>query len=105
MYRNRTIKALLLTILLMMLMNFAAVSEENDISSDFRIDSYGTITEYLGSDTEVIVPDRINGIEVKNIGSSAFIDCINIKSITLPEGVTSIGDFAFRGCSGLTSIT
>jgi hypothetical protein len=39
------------------------------------------------------------------IGSYAFYDCSSLKSITIPESVTSIGERAFRGCSSLTSIT
>lgn len=33
-----------------------------------------------------------------------FWSCISIQSITIPDGVTEIGDFAFKDCWGLTSI-
>ena len=39
-----------------------------------------------------------------SIGSSAFQNCRNITSITIPESVTSIGDNAFSGCESLTYI-
>ena len=39
------------------------------------------------------------------IGNSAFIGCSGLTSITLPSSVTSIGAAAFKGCSGLTSLT
>ena len=39
-----------------------------------------------------------------SIGEYAFASC-NLTSITIPDGVTSIGDGAFNGCYGLTSIT
>ena len=42
---------------------------------------------------------------VTSIGNYAFRNCSNLTSITIPDGVTSIGDHAFEGCSGLTSIT
>ena len=42
---------------------------------------------------------------VTSIGDYAFCNCSGLTSITIPEGVTSIGDLAFCGCSGLTSIT
>ena len=34
-----------------------------------------------------------------------FCDCTNTKSITIPNSVEKIGDFAFAECSNLTSIT
>ena len=38
------------------------------------------------------------------IGDYAFFGCSRLTSITLPSGVTEIGAWAFSGCSGLTSI-
>ena len=39
------------------------------------------------------------------LGDSAFKGCSGLTSLTIPSGVTSIGDRAFHGCSGLTSLT
>ena len=39
------------------------------------------------------------------IGPSAFRGCSGLTSLTLPDGITKIGDYAFYGCSGLTSLT
>ena len=39
-----------------------------------------------------------------SIGQSAFYGCVFI-SITIPNSVTYIGDFAFARCTKLTSIT
>ena len=38
------------------------------------------------------------------LGDYAFKGCSGLTSLTIPSGVTSIGDWAFLGCSGLTSI-
>ena len=38
------------------------------------------------------------------LGNYAFSGCSGLTSLTIPSGVTSIGDRAFEGCSGLTSI-
>ena len=50
--------------------------------------------------TDLIIPDSVT-----SIGEYAFYGCSELTSITIPESVTSIGDYAFSGCSGLTSIT
>ncbi len=42
---------------------------------------------------------------VTSIGDSAFEGCSSLTEITIPEGVTSIGDYAFYNCSSLTEIT
>lgn len=49
---------------------------------------------------EIILEDGIT-----SIGDFTFSDCTGLTSITIPDGVTSIGSFAFRGCTGLKSIT
>ena len=42
---------------------------------------------------------------VTSIGDGAFRGCWGLTSVTIPNSVTSIGDEAFSGCSGLTSVT
>ena len=49
---------------------------------------------------ELIIP---NG--VTSIGAYAFYECNGLTSITIPDSVTSIGENAFYNCSGLTSVT
>ena len=42
---------------------------------------------------------------VTSIGDLAFSGCSRLTSISIPDSVTSIGALAFDGCSGLTSVT
>ena len=46
------------------------------------------------------IPDGVTGI-----GNGTFSNCSGLKSIEIPEGVTHIGFNAFSGCTGLESIT
>ena len=41
---------------------------------------------------------------VKNFNYT-FYECLSLTSITIPDSVTTIGDFTFYGCQSLTSIT
>ena len=41
----------------------------------------------------------------ESIGDRAFYGCTGLTSIAIPNSVTSIGDYAFYDCTGLTSVT
>lgn len=43
--------------------------------------------------------------DVTTIGDFAFIDCSNLESVKIGNSVTTIGNSAFSGCTSLTSIT
>ncbi|KUM19154.1 hypothetical protein AS885_09225 [Flavobacterium psychrophilum] len=42
---------------------------------------------------------------VTAIGESAFENCNNLTSVTIPNSATTIGEYSFVGCSGLISVT
>ena len=58
-------------------------------------------TLVTGCKTSVVPDDG----SVTSIGDYAFNGCTGLTSITIPDSVTSIGDYAFYVCSGLTSVT
>lgn len=64
-----------------------------------------TITKYTGVGGEVVIPDTIDEKSVTSIGNYAFRNCTDLTSITIPDSVTLIGDSAFYRCTGLTSVT
>ena len=53
----------------------------------------------------LVIPAILGGYPVTSIGNYAFYGCSGFTSVTIPDSVTSIGDEAFEGCSGLTSVT
>ena len=46
-----------------------------------------------------------NNNSVTSIGNYAFYGCTSLTSITIPNSVTSMGDYAFQGCSSLSTAT
>ena len=95
---------------------------------DITSDTECTVTGIgYTKDTELVIPDNIDGYTVtaignyafegkkflritlpdtlKEIGTGAFSECPRLESIAIPAGVTYIGDWAFSECSSLTDIT
>lgn len=66
--------------------------------SDFVI-TKRVLEVYLGSDEAVTIP-----YGVTSIGNYAFGNCIFLTSVVIPSGVKSIGDWAFRYCQSLRSV-
>ena len=88
------------------------------------------VSKYKGNDRIVYIPDVFNGYPVTSIGTNSFLDNLAIEKILIPKTIEtiyssafsgvenlksidfeedikliSIGDYAFYGCSSLTSIT
>jgi hypothetical protein len=64
-----------------------------------------TITGYEGTNTDVAIPARIDGLPVTSIRAGAFVDSYVLERIIIPETVTNIGEWAFEGCAALFSVT
>ena len=79
---------------------------KGSIEGDFAfnvIDGVNTLVAYLGDDSAITLPDSYKG-EGYVIGSSAFNGCSGLTSVTIPEGVTSIGSSVFYCCSNLKKL-
>ena len=64
----------------------------------------GGITITGGNETEVIIPEEINGKSVTEIGDKAFADRDDLISVDIPDSVTKIADSAFEGSDDVTII-
>lgn len=77
-----------------------------DVNTKTASVAYNNDSPYNGS---ISIPSTIsyNGItyKVSGIESSSFRDCSDLISISIGSNVTNIGNFAFNGCSGLTTVT
>ena len=60
---------------------------------------------YTGAQTNLTLPEKSSSGKAYDIYRYAFKGCTSLTSITIPEGVTSIGREAFSVCTSLTSIT
>lgn len=67
--------------------------------SDFVIEN-GVLKEYIGNATVVTIPEGVT-----SIGNCVFTSYEDLVEIIIPEGVTSIGDSVFDGCKNLRKIT
>ena len=86
-------------------------------------DGNATITKFLGpvgsanpNFYDIKIPSELGGHPVTGLGEYSFAAnpydghqgnplCSKIRSVTIPQSVTSIGDRAFDGCSALTTLS
>ena len=82
-----------------------------DVSKDYTKDNYKTdpSSGYSVLETMVFTYPEVKSItipdSVTSIGDSAFENCSGLTSITISDSVTSIGSYAFSWCSNLASVT
>ena len=62
------------------------------------------IDQFVGNETNVIIPGEIDGYPVTTVADNAFRDCAQLLSVKFPESVTSIGGYVFWGCSSLMDV-
>ena len=83
----------------------AYAAESGDYEYWVLDDGAVEITKYIGSGGDIVIPSVLEGKPVTSIGNEAFEYCYDITSVTIPDSVTTIYDYAFYDCSGLTSVT
>ena len=89
-------------LLLVLLMLPAVVQAQFDYTTQ---NGTITITGYTGPGGAVAIPATINGLPVTSIGGYAFRNRTSLTSITVPSSITNIGSWAFEGCTGLVTMT
>ena len=56
------------------------------------------------TDTDLIIPETIDGYRVTKIGGSAFQNCMSLTSVVIASSITSIDYQAFYGCYRLVEV-
>lgn len=101
---------LMLAVLLSGLSASAYAFKVDGIAYNKNGDGKSVYVSYGGDYTgPVTIPERVTydgaTYSVTSIGEFAFKDCTGLTSVTIPTSVTSIGESAFYGCTALTSVT
>ena len=111
--------SLLLALLISAFSNYAGAYafKSGDLCYDFNVDgTLSVMVTYQSSTThgysslpsELTIPSYVTYLgktyPVTRIGDYAFRACTGLKSVTIPNTVTEIRDYAFEGCTGLTFV-
>ena len=78
-----------------------------NMSFDYQVMSDGTIRldKYIGTATDVIIPEEYRGYKVTWIKDGAFKSNKTVKSVHIPKSITFIGEAVFADCDNLTKFT
>ena len=66
------------------------------------------INKYPGNPEILTIPESVSyegySFKINSIGDYAFLECTNLKSLTMPSSVTKIGQYAFYCCTDLKDV-
>lgn len=106
MKRTKKIALIMLAVVLMAVCFVFGASAETWGDYEYAVLEDGTveITKYNGSDTELVIPEIIDGKSVTVIGERSFYGCDSLTKVNFPDSVTTIGYMAFGRCYNLLNV-
>ncbi|MFV0364997.1 MAG: leucine-rich repeat protein [Mangrovibacterium sp.] len=86
-----------LILILLLALGFSAQAQQHTVTAaDVTLDG-SKIASYIGTATDIVIPATIDGTAITTINASVFRSK-GITSVVISEGITTIGDYAFRSC-------
>lgn len=97
--KKRVLSLLLVVLMVVSLVPISALADKSNTDVAYAVEggniyfdkATGTITDCDYRVTEAIIPAEIDGVKVTSIGEWAFRNCTKLTSIEIPNSVTSIG--------------
>lgn len=83
------------------------IREQNTPQGSIRyeiLEGTAVAAGYSGRDTELAIPEQIEGFPVVWIGKKAFLGTKTLRKLVLPKTLAGIGDWAFASCTGLREV-
>lgn len=89
--------------------NVTAVNLKEDdwtysVHKDGDGNEYSVVTGYSGKSTDIDIPSELGGYKVRSINREAFSGNKYLVKVSIPEGVTDIGKYSFKGCVGISRL-
>ena len=84
--------------------NLTSIAVESGNSKYDSRDNCNAIIETESNTLIIGCKTTVIPSSVTNIGNDAFYGCTGLTSVEIPSSVTSIGNYAFRGCDNLTKV-
>ncbi len=100
---KRILGVLLTGLIVLNSISFTAIAESTDPEL-FIIDSY-TLKGYVGNETDIVLPEEVNGVTITTVWGNAFKDNTAITSIKVPESYTTLAGSAIKGCTSLKNVS
>lgn len=70
--------------------------------------NWSAFADYIEGDASIvtyITGDELSALGISVVANSMFKDFSNLEYVEIPEGITSIGDYAFQNCTALKEVT
>lgn len=102
----KRISAIFLAVAVIFSFCIPAVAENTADGFQYTVSgNSAVITAYTGAETEIIIPEEIDGYAVAELSDAVFSGNTAITAVTIPKSVKTIGVNAFKGCTAIKKLS